>query len=129
MLIFSEKFIIFFLFLLITLIVGTHLNRLIKAVMSTHNLSFRAKIRKYVYPCTPQLHFIKVGCKWVLFTRTCFRDVTAGLYITITHPRILYYLSLVFYYFALKQKSVGTCWNRRSNVNPLSVFGAKIRKI
>ena len=31
--------------------------------MSTHNLCFRAKIRKKVYPCKPQFHYIKVGCK------------------------------------------------------------------
>ena len=43
--------------------------------MSTHNLCFRAKIKKDVYPCTPQFHCIKVGCKGVFVTRTCFRDV------------------------------------------------------
>ena len=32
---------------------------------STHNLCFRAKIRKNVYSCTPQFHYIKVGCKGV----------------------------------------------------------------
>ena len=42
--------------------------------MSTHNLCFRAKIRKNVYPCTPQLHYIKVGCKGVFITRTCLHD-------------------------------------------------------
>ena len=31
--------------------------------MSTHNLCFRAKIRKNIYPCTPQFYYIKVGCK------------------------------------------------------------------
>ena len=29
---------------------------------STHNLCFRAKIRKNVYPCKPQFCNIKVGC-------------------------------------------------------------------
>ena len=43
--------------------------------MSTHNLCFRAKIRKNVYPCTPQFHYIKVGCKGVLITRTCLHIV------------------------------------------------------
>ena len=43
--------------------------------MSTHNLCFRAKIRKNVYPCKPQFYYIKVGCKGVFVTRTCFRDV------------------------------------------------------
>ena len=42
--------------------------------MSTHNLCFRAKIRKNVYPCTPQFYYTKVGCKGVYVTRTCFRD-------------------------------------------------------
>ena len=38
---------------------------------STHNLCFRAKIRKHVYPCKPQFKYIKVGCKGVYLTRTC----------------------------------------------------------
>ena len=42
--------------------------------MSTHNLCFRAKIRKNVYPCTPQFHYIKVGCKGLFITRTCLHD-------------------------------------------------------
>ena len=42
---------------------------------STHNLCFGAKIRKKVYPCKPQFYYIKVGCKGVFVTRTCFRDV------------------------------------------------------
>ena len=43
--------------------------------MSTHNLCFRAKIRKQnVYPCTPQFNYIKIGCKRVFVTQTCFRD-------------------------------------------------------
>ena len=68
---------IFFLFLLKTLIVGTRKNHLSEAVvMSTHNLCFRAKIRKNVYPCKPQFYYIKVGCKGMFVTRTCFRDVT-----------------------------------------------------
>ena len=41
--------------------------------MSTHNLCFRAKIRKNVYPCTLQFYFT-TGCKGVFVTRTCFRD-------------------------------------------------------
>ena len=39
--------------------------------MSTHNLCFRAKIRKDIYPCTP---YIKVGCKGVYISRTCLHD-------------------------------------------------------
>ena len=42
--------------------------------MSTHKLCFRAKIRKNVYPCKHQFYYIKVGCKRVFITRTCFRD-------------------------------------------------------
>ena len=51
----------FVFFLLKTLIVGTGWNRLSEAVLtSTHNLCFRAKIRK---ECKPQFCYIKVGCK------------------------------------------------------------------
>ena len=62
MFIFRLNFLIFFLFLLKTLIVGTH------------NQCFGAKIRKIVYPCKPQFYYIKVGCKGVFVTRTCFRN-------------------------------------------------------
>ena len=31
--------------------------------MSTHNLCFRAKVRKNTYPCKPQFYYMKVGCK------------------------------------------------------------------
>ena len=41
---------------------------------STHNLCFRTKI-KNVYPCKPQFYYIKVGCKGVFITRSCFHDV------------------------------------------------------
>ena len=52
--IFRWNFLIFFLFLLKTLIVGTRLNRLIEAVLtSTHNLCFGAKIRKKCTPVNP----------------------------------------------------------------------------
>ena len=42
---------------------------------STHNLYFRIKIRKNVYPCKSQFYYIKVGCKWAYNTRTCYPDV------------------------------------------------------
>ena len=42
--------------------------------MSTHNLCFRAKIRKNEHLCTPQFYYTKVRCKGVLVTRTCFRN-------------------------------------------------------
>ena len=31
--------------------------------------------RKKLYPCKPQFYYIKVGCKGMFDTRTCFRDV------------------------------------------------------
>ena len=46
---------------------------------STHNLCFRAKIRKNVYPCKPQFYYIKVGYKGVFVTRTCFHDAGYSL--------------------------------------------------
>ena len=42
--------------------------------MSTHNLCFKAKIIKNVYPCTSKFNYIKVGYKGVFVTRTCFSD-------------------------------------------------------
>ena len=45
------------------------------ASVSTHDLCFRVKIRKKIYPCTPQFYYIRVGCKGVFITRTCFRGV------------------------------------------------------
>ena len=42
---------------------------------STHNLCFRGKKKENkVYPCKPQLFYIKVGCKGVYITRTCYPD-------------------------------------------------------
>ena len=35
---------------------------------------FLSKNKKNVYPCTPLFYYIKVGCKGVFVTRTCFRD-------------------------------------------------------
>ena len=31
--------------------------------------------KKNVYPCKPQFYYIKVGCKGVFVTQTCFHDV------------------------------------------------------
>ena len=45
----------------------------------THNQCFGAKLRKIVYPCKPQFYYIKVGCKGVFVTWTCFRDGKARL--------------------------------------------------
>ena len=42
---------------------------------STHDLCFRAKIRKIIYtPVNPSFFYIKVGCNGVFVPRTCFRD-------------------------------------------------------
>ena len=35
---------------------------------------FWSKNKKKVYPCKPQFYYIKVGCKGVFVTQTCFRD-------------------------------------------------------
>ena len=32
------------------------------------------KYEKNVFPCKPQFYYIKVGCKGVFITRTCFHD-------------------------------------------------------
>ena len=54
---------------------GTRYNRLTEAVLTcTHNLCFGAKIRKLYTPVNPQFYCIKVGCKGVLITRTCYPD-------------------------------------------------------
>ena len=43
---------------------------------STHNLYFRAKNKKIMYtPVNPSFTIIKVGCKGVYITRTCYHDV------------------------------------------------------
>ena len=41
---------------------------------STHNLCFGAKLEKYVNPSKPHFFYIKVGCKGVFITRTCYPD-------------------------------------------------------
>ena len=49
-------------------------NHLAEAVLtSTRNPCFGPKIRKNVYPCIPQFHYINVGYKWVYIARTCLR--------------------------------------------------------
>ena len=35
---------------------------------------FWSKNKKKIYPCKPQFYYIKVGCKGVFVTRSCFRD-------------------------------------------------------
>ena len=50
--------------------------------MSTHNLCFRAKIRKKIIPLyTPVFFFyIKVGCKGVYISRACLHDALQTSY-------------------------------------------------
>ena len=46
--------------------------------MSSHNLCFRAKIKKNnVCPCKPQFYIIKVGFKGGQIIQACFRDGNA----------------------------------------------------
>ena len=40
--------------------------------------------KKRVYPCKPQFYYIKVVCKGVFVTRTCFRDVVFAYFFTFT---------------------------------------------
>ena len=40
---------------------------------------FWSKNKKNVYPCKPQFYFIKVGCKGVSITRTCYPGVCFGV--------------------------------------------------
>ena len=44
---------------------------------------FWSKNKKKVYPFKPQFYYIKVGCKGVFVTRTCFRDVRVILFLFI----------------------------------------------
>ena len=44
-------------------------------LMSTHDLVLEQNKKKKVYPCKLQFYYIKVGCKGVFITRTCFHDV------------------------------------------------------
>ena len=57
-----------------------------------------SKNKKKVYPCKPQLYYIKVGCKGVFVTRTCFRDDNT-MVLSMTVARLLhkYACSLVKY--------------------------------
>ena len=65
---------------------GTRKNRLTEAVLtSTHDLCFRAKIRKNIYtPVNPIFYYIKVGCKGVYITQTCYPDELV-LYFSLPH--------------------------------------------
>ena len=58
----------FFLFLLKTEIVGTRSNEYPQSM-------FLSEIKKKCIPCKSQFYYIKVGCKGIYITRTCYRDV------------------------------------------------------
>ena len=46
----------------------------------------KQKYEKIVNPCTPQFHYIKVGCKGVFITRTCLHDVNTGFLMRLNKP-------------------------------------------
>ena len=75
--IFKWKNVILFLFLLKTNIDRGYTLEPPHWLTSTHDLCFRAKIRKiYIYPGKPQFSYTKVGWKGVFITRTCFHDAS-----------------------------------------------------
>ena len=41
---------------------------------------FWSKNKKKSIPCKPQFYYIKVGCKGVFVTRTCFRDALGPIF-------------------------------------------------
>ena len=53
---------------------------------------FWSKNKKYVYPSKPHIFYIKVGCKGVFITRTCYPDgmgqysKIVSRYATINYP-------------------------------------------
>ena len=75
---FIAKNLIFLIYLLKTLIVGTCENHLTEAILrSTHNLCFGSKIRKVGIPLHAPVLLKKVGFKGVYISRTCFPDATS----------------------------------------------------
>ena len=89
---------------------------------------FWSKIRKNVYPCKPHFYFIKVGCKGVFVTRTCFRDdnlqtqtaptrlcfwniPTSSIYTMLTHPCNLHTYAFHLYFIMVCQG----CFSSSSN--------------
>ena len=60
-----------------------------------YDLCFRAKIRKNEYPWKIKFYYIKVWCKGVFITRTCFRDgFSIYLSITVTISKIGFFLNM-----------------------------------
>ena len=61
------------------------------------------KIRKNEYPGKPQFYYIKVGCKGVYITRTCFHDDSKTMQYTATYAALKSHIFSVFpIYFAQK---------------------------
>ena len=65
---------------------------------------FWGKNKKKVYPCKPQFYYIKVGCKGVFVTRTCFRDKEAV-------PQKFKDASIIYLYKRKENPTV--CYNHR----------------
>ena len=63
--------------------------------MSTHNLCFKSKIRKNVYPCKPQFYYIKVGCKGVYITRTWYHHESERFFPLLSNDFRILHLSNV----------------------------------
>ena len=68
---------------------------------------FWSKNKKKVYPCKPLFYYIKVVCKGLFVTRTCFRDDYDNQQINVTFANIgdsdqaVYPLSLISHRCAL----------------------------
>ena len=43
--------------------------------MSTHNICYRSKTKKYVYPANPSFYYVKVGYEGLCISQTCYPDV------------------------------------------------------
>ena len=63
---------------------------------STHDLCFRAKIRT---KCIPQFYYIKVECKRVSNTRTCYPDVST---VNITQTRTCHFDQFKHHFYIVK---------------------------
>ena len=64
---------------------------------------FWSKNKKNVYPCKPQFYYIKVGCKGVFVTRTCFHDVACAF----AHfDQLLCFLASINLVVSIRERSV-----------------------
>ena len=64
-----------------------------------------------VYPCKPEFYYIKVGCKGVFITRTCFRDATSAGYLK--YSKIVSSFKIVN--IRIKEKHCYFCWKREES--------------